>query len=105
MAQSIQGPQVGMIEPFDGEDFADYSERLNSYFIANNIGQVAADANEATKLVADKKKVAVTISVNGVSPTKEKVQAIQDAAPPTNVAELQSFIGAANFLRDVYYGE
>ncbi|KAK3737959.1 hypothetical protein QZH41_001659, partial [Actinostola sp. cb2023] len=93
---------VGMIEPFDGEDFADYSERLNSYFIANNIGQVAADANEATKLVADKKKVAVTISVIGVSPTKEKVQAIQDAAPPTNVAELQSFIGAAaNFLHTV----
>ncbi|KAK3745991.1 hypothetical protein QZH41_005780 [Actinostola sp. cb2023] len=207
-----------MIEPFDGEDFADYSERLNTYFIANNIGQVAADANDATKLAADKKKVAVNISVigkkaystikdlclpdlpadktyeqlteilnnfykpkalvkernvidvvqrstsltnaamfvllviavtsvvsttaddiiqqypyyvifqesglklkrdkfhfmmneivylgfsiaaAGVSPTKEKVQAIQDAAPPTNVAELQSFIGAANFLHTV----
>ncbi|KAK3734690.1 hypothetical protein QZH41_002110 [Actinostola sp. cb2023] len=40
-----------------------------------------------------------SIAAAGVSPTKEKVQAIQDAAPPTNVAELQSFIGAANFLR------
>ena len=39
------------------------------------------------------------ISATGVSPTKEKVGAIKDAAPPSNVAELQSFIGSANFLR------
>ena len=42
------------MEPFDGVDFTDYSKRLNAYFIANNIkGQVAAD----------KKKVAITISL------------------------------------------
>ena len=29
----------------------------------------------------------------------EKVQVIKDAAPPTNVSELQSFLGSANFLR------
>lgn len=32
------------LEQFDGADFTDYSEHLNSYFIANNIGQVADDA-------------------------------------------------------------
>ena len=57
--------QLGTLEPFDGTDFADYSERLNSYFIANNIGQVAEDAQEAERRAADKRKVAVTISVIG----------------------------------------
>ena len=40
-----------------------------------------------------------TISAAGISLTGEKVQAIKDAAPPTNVSELQSFLGSANFLR------
>ena len=41
----------------------------------------------------------MSVSEPGISPTKEKVQAIKDAKPPANVAELQSFIGSANFLR------
>ena len=64
MAQQFT-THLGILEPFDGSDFADYSERLNSYFIANNIGQVAEDAGEADRRAADKKKVAVTISVIG----------------------------------------
>jgi len=40
-----------------------------------------------------------SIKAAGVSPTTEKVEAIQNAKPPTCVSELQSFIGAANFLR------
>ncbi|PFX14106.1 Transposon Tf2-6 polyprotein [Stylophora pistillata] len=39
------------------------------------------------------------ISVAGISPTKEKVHAIQQAAPPASATELQSFLGNANFLR------
>ena len=39
------------------------------------------------------------ISAARISPTKEKVQAIHNADPPTNVTELQSFLGSANFLR------
>ena len=54
------GPQLGILEPFDGADFTDYCERLNSYFEANNIGQVADDAIEEAKRAADRKKVAVT---------------------------------------------
>ena len=42
-----------------------------------------------------------TISASEISPTDEKVQAIMDAAPSTNVSELQSFLEAANFLRKV----
>ena len=33
--------QFGTLEPFDGADLTDYSERLNAYFIAHNISQVA----------------------------------------------------------------
>ena len=33
-----------------------------------------------------------TISAAGISPTAEKVQAIKDAAPLTDVSELQSFL-------------
>ena len=61
--------EFGTMEPFDGADFTDYSERLNAYFIAyriaHNIGQVAADASETAEREADKKKVAVTISLIG----------------------------------------
>ena len=46
MSQPLQ-PQFGILEPFDGVDFTDYSERLNSYFVAHKIGQVAADASDA----------------------------------------------------------
>ena len=40
-----------------------------------------------------------TISAEGVLPTKERVKAIREAEAPTNVPELQSFLGNANFLR------
>jgi len=53
MSQPSQ-PQFGILEPFDGVDFTDYSERLNSYFLENNIGQVAADASDAAKRINEK---------------------------------------------------
>ncbi len=41
----------------------------------------------------------MSVSEAGISPTKEKVQAIKERGPPANISELQSFIGSANFLR------
>ena len=38
---------------------------MNAYFIAHNIGQVAADATEAAKREEGEKKVAVKISLIG----------------------------------------
>ncbi|KXJ08290.1 Retrovirus-related Pol polyprotein from transposon 17.6 [Exaiptasia diaphana] len=70
--------QVGTIEPFDGDDFSDYSERLDSYLFANNIGKVAADANEDTKKEADRQKVATTISVIG----KKAYKVLKDLCLP-----------------------
>ena len=48
-------------------------------------------------LVLDKVEYLGTAA--GISRTAEKVQAIKEAAPPTNVSELQSFLGSANFRR------
>lgn len=39
-----------------------------------------------------------TVSAGGISSTKEMVKAIREAEAPTNVPELQSFLGSVNFL-------
>ena len=54
MSQPLQG-QFGILELFDGINFTDYSECLNFYFVANNIGRVAADASDSAKREADEK--------------------------------------------------
>ncbi|XP_068726314.1 uncharacterized protein [Montipora capricornis] len=82
MSQPLQ-PQFGILKPFDGVDFTDYSERLNSYFVANNIGQVAADASDAAKREADERKVAVTISLIG----KQTYSTLKDLCLPNLPAE------------------
>ena len=58
---------VGSLGAFDPslETFTAYVERLEQFYIANDIRQCAADAKEAVKKAADKKKVAVIISVIG----------------------------------------
>ena len=85
MSQPLQA-QFGILEPFDGVDFTDYSERLNSYFVANNIGQVtadASDASDASKREADKRNVAVTISLIG----KQTYSTLKDLCLPHLPAE------------------
>ena len=49
------------------ELFSSYLERLNQFFIANDIGQCAADATDSVRQAADRKKVAVLISVMEVN--------------------------------------
>ena len=66
---------VGAIEPFDGEDFNDYSERLEAYFEANDIGVVDQDDSDDERQAADKRKVATTIlSINW----QENIQYIEE---------------------------
>ena len=89
--------QFGTLEPFDGADFTDYSERLNAYFIAHNIGQVAADASEAAKREADKKKVAVTISLIG----KTAYSTLKDLCLPDLPAD-KTYDQLTQILKDYY---
>jgi hypothetical protein len=53
---------VGSLESCDGGEFTAYQERLEAFFIANGIGQVDGEANEAELRNADKKKV-VTLNL------------------------------------------
>lgn len=77
MAKQVN-THFGLQEPFESFDFTDYSERLNSYPITNNIGQCADDASEEVKQAEDKKKVAVTISLIG----KGRYSALKDLYLP-----------------------
>ena len=58
---------IGSIGEFDStsELFVSYLERIEQFFVANDVGMVAEDATEAVKKAADQKKVAVMISVIG----------------------------------------
>ena len=53
---------VGRIEPYDGN--CDL-ERLELYFIANNVGAISGDDNEAARRLADRKKVVTLLPVVG----------------------------------------
>ena len=37
------------------------------------------------------------LNKHGVGPTEEKVRAVRETEPPTNVAELRSFLGLISF--------
>ena len=55
---------VGRIEPYDGNSDLDaYLERVELYFVANNIGSVSSDACETTRKLADSKKVATFLTL------------------------------------------
>lgn len=75
---------VGSLEPFDGaDDFSAYKERLEAYFVANDIGVVADDANSSVRRSAERKKIAVTISLIG----KKTYATLKDLCLPDSPTE------------------
>ena len=64
---AMASPLLGSVGEFDpsSEAFTVYLERLDHFFVANDIGQYPAEATAAVIQEASKKKVAVTISVIG----------------------------------------
>ena len=82
-------PLFGVLGEFDPstELFTAYSERLEQYFIANSIGQCPADATQEVLVAADKKKVAVFISVIG----KKSYATLRDLCSPDS-PEDKSFL-------------
>ena len=77
--------------------FIAYLERLEQFYIANDIRQCAADATEAVKKVADKKKVAVLISVIG----SKTYNTLRDLCSPL-VRKEKSFSVICELLKSHY---
>ena len=75
-------PLVGSIGEFDTstETFTAYHERFEQYFVANNIGHCRSSASESVIAAANKKKVAVMISVIG----KNTYGTLRDLCSPEN---------------------
>ena len=76
---------LGSVGEFDpaSETFTAYFERLEQFFVANDIGQCPADATAAVVQEASKKKVAVMISVIG----KKTYGTLRDLCSPENPKE------------------
>ena len=51
------------IEQFDGGDFSQYRERLELYFCANGIGEIASNASNLEKLKEERKMTAHLVSL------------------------------------------
>ena len=75
-------PLLGSVGEFDpaSETFTVYFERLEQFFVANDIGQCPADATAAVVQDTSKKKVAVMISVIG----KKTYGTLRDLCSPEN---------------------
>ena len=73
---------LGCVGEFDpsSETFTAYFERLEQFFEANNIGHYPADATVAVIQAANRKKVAVMISVIG----KNTYGILRDLCSPEN---------------------
>lgn len=78
----MASPLLGAIGEFEPsiETFTVYSERLDQFFVANNIGSYPSSASEAVIPAAEKKKVAVMISVIG----KKTYSLLRDLCSPAN---------------------
>jgi hypothetical protein len=64
---AMASPLVSSVVEFDTstETFTAYHERLEQYFVANNVGYYLSDASEAVITAAKKRRVAVMISIIG----------------------------------------
>ena len=92
-------PLFGVLGEFDPstELFTAYLERLEQYFIAYSIGQCPADATQEVLAAADKKKVAVFISVIG----KKSYATLRDLCSPDSPKD-KSFSELCEMLRTHY---
>ena len=79
---AIASPLLGAIGEFDPstETFTVYSERLDQFFVANNIGSYPTSASEEVIAAAEKKKVTVMISVI----SKKTYSVLCDLCSPVN---------------------
>ena len=82
---AMASPLLGSVGEFDpsSETFTAYLERLDQFFVANDIGKCADDATAAVVRAANQKNVVVMISVIG----KKTYSTHRDLCSPENPKE------------------
>lgn len=90
---------VGAIDTFDPqtENWLSYSERLEQFFVANDIGQTAEGADAAALQVANTKKVATMIAVIG----KTAYSILRDLCSP-DAPSTKTFNALCDLLKNHY---
>ena len=88
---------IGILEPFAGNDFESYEERLKAYFDANDIGQVNNENDEHEVEKADKKKMAHAIAVMG----KTTYEALKNLCLPDKPTD-KKFTDICDILKNYY---
>ena len=91
--------RIGSVDEFipSSEPFAAYLERVEEYFIANDIGALDAGATAAQVAAADRKKVSVLITLVG----KKCYGTLRDLCTP-NLPKDKSFTAICNLLKNYY---
>ncbi|XP_065182330.1 putative uncharacterized protein DDB_G0294196 [Sycon ciliatum] len=85
------------LEQFSGGDFAEYRERLEFYFLANDIGVVSASANSSEKERVRKKMIAHLIS----SLSKDVYSTLRNLCLPESISD-KTFEQICDLLNGYY---
>ena len=82
--------------------FDDHLEKLDKVF--NKLQNAGFKINAEKSFFAKDELdyLGFKITRNGIMPLPDKVQAIQNIAPPTTKKQLRSFIGIINYYRDMW---
>ena len=88
---------LGSPEQFSGDDFKSYKERLEAFFTVNDIGTTAEGADAVAVAVADKQKVAYTISIIG----KDTYGFLKDLCLPNKPTD-KTFTEICTLLQNYY---
>ena len=78
---------------------AEHNDTLRSVLNALKAAGVKVNVNKSPFFLDKVKYLGYIFSRNGVEPDHEKIRAIVEAPAPTDIKQLQAFIGMANFYR------
>ena len=80
-----------------GTSEADHLSTLNKVLTRLEAAGLHLKQNKCAFLLPSVEYLGHKITADGLQPTEEKVRAIKEAPPPTNVSQLRSFLGLVNY--------
>ena len=76
---------------------ADHLSTLDKVLTRLEAAGLHLKKNKCEFLLSSVEYLGHKITADGLQPTEEKVRAIKEAPPPTNVSQLRSFLGLVNY--------